>query len=184
LLLRTFIALETPISHRDALAEYLLRWKRIYSRGINWVNPQNLHQTLLFLGDTSSSLLPEIKQILQEAVLETHPFELTLKGFELFPATQPRLLWAKLEAAERRIFVLAKTLYQAISEIGLQPDQKPLKLHITMGRIKAAQTALAEQEFLSSPLPVTSALYDTITLYQSILRPEGAVYKPIESIKL
>jgi 2'-5' RNA ligase len=184
LILRTFIALETPDSHKTALAGYLSNWSRAYPRGINWVKPENLHLTLLFIGDTQDNDVREITPLLQEQLVKVEPFELSLTGFELFPAVQPRLLWAKLDAKDKRIFALAKQLNYALHEFGYELETRALKLHITMGRIKAPQLVSTEKEFLAAGLPTEAAVYDTITYYSSVLKPDGAVYKPLEIYKL
>lgn len=184
MILRTFVALETPAIHQAALASYLRKWTSAYPRGISWVKPENLHLTLLFLGDTPDNEIKEITPLLQEIMAQQHCFELRLTGFELFPAIQPRLLWAKLEAGDKRIFALAKQLNHAISEFGYELESRALKLHITMGRIKAQQIPSTENEFLAAALPTVPAVYDTVTYYSSVLKPEGAIYKPIERYQL
>jgi 2'-5' RNA ligase len=182
--LRTFIALELDETHKQAINEFLNVWSRTYNKNINWVKPENLHLTLLFIGDTESGDVANIKDILFEKTLRTGSFELNCLGFELFPAVSPRLLWVKLEARDKGIFAFAKDLNRAVKELGYEPDAKGLKLHITVGRIKAPQPVWIEEEFLRAELPNTTALYDTVTLYQSILKPDGPVYTPLEQFTL
>jgi RNA 2',3'-cyclic 3'-phosphodiesterase len=184
LILRTFVALDTPEVHKTPLTEYLKTWSRAYPQGINWVKPENLHLTLFFLGDTPDNDVKEITPLLQEALAKVAPFELKLTGFELFPAMQPRLLWAKLDATDKRIFALAKQLHYIFSEFGYELEARALKLHITMGRIKAQQLVSTEKEFMAAHLPAETATYDTVTLYSSLLKPDGAVYKPIKRYEL
>lgn len=182
--LRTFIALELPEVHKQAIQEHLNIWRRTYTKGINWVRNENLHLTLLFVGDTLSADIKPISEALFELILRTPCFSLNCLGFELFPAVEPRLLWVKLDSKDRSIFNFAKELNKAIREFGYEPDGKALKLHITVGRIKSQQPVWMEQEFLKASLVQESAIYNTITFYQSMLRPDGPVYTPLEQFTM
>ncbi len=182
--LRTFIALELPEVQKQAILSYLNTWRRAYPRGINWVKNENLHLTLLFVGETESVDIPQIKEALFDLVLKSGSFELNCLGFELFPAREPRLLWVKLDTKDKGIFSFGKELNRTVREFGYEPDAKPLKLHITVGRIKTQQPVWVEQEFLKSELPHETAIYNTVTYYQSLLRPEGPVYTALEQYTL
>lgn len=182
--LRTFIALEVPDVHRQPIAGYLANWCQAHKQGINWVSSPNLHLTLLFIGDVHSGDIPLLKEELFRLCIKTDAFAMKCLGFELFPAIQPRLLWVKLDTAEKGIFTFAKELSRTAREIGYEPDSKPLKLHITAARIKVQQPVWLEQEFMQSGLPNEPAIYDTVTLYQSILKPDGPEYISLQQYEL
>lgn len=182
--LRTFIALELAEEHKQAILSHLNIWSRSYPTGINWVKPPNLHLTLLFIGDTQSADIAQIKEAMFNLTQKINSFELSCMGFELFPAIEPRLLWVKLQSKDKEVFSFAKELSRMVKDFGYEPDAKALKLHVTVGRIKAQQPVWLEQEFLKAALPSQAAEYDTVTLYQSILKPEGPVYTPLEQYAL
>lgn len=182
--LRTFIALELPEAHKQAIVSYLSLWNRLHKTGINWVKAENLHLTLLFIGDTLSGDVTQLSEDIFKEVIKNKPFSLKPVGFELFPAKEPRLLWVKLQAEDNTIFHFAKQLTHIVKEFHYAPDVKPLKLHITVCRIKSPQPVWLEQEFMQSPLNLDYAKYDTVTLYQSILRPDGPVYTPLKQLNM
>lgn len=182
--LRTFIALELPEIHKQDILQYLNVWSKLHKNGITWVKPENLHLTLLFIGETQNADLPELSKALFDVMLKTSGFELKCLGFELFPAKAPRLLWVKLDTQDRAIFQLAKDLNKAVRDFGCEPDAKSLKLHITVGRIKSPQPAWLEQEFMQSQLLQATALYDTVTFYQSVLKQDGPVYTAIQQFNM
>jgi len=178
--LRTFIALELPEIHKQDILQYLNLWSRAHRNGINWVKPENLHLTLLFIGETQNVDVPEITKAMFDVMIKTAGFELKCLGFELFPAKEPRLIWVKLDTRDTGIYQLAKELNRAVREMGYEPDAKSLKLHITVGRIKTRQPVWLEQEIMQSQLLQEPALYDTVTFYQSMLKPDGPVYTAIQ----
>jgi len=182
MIFRTFVALELPESQRQELQKYLAIWSK--TSPANWVRPENLHITLLFIGDTEAGKIGELGDILRERAGELSPQQLTMLGFELFPSVNPRLLWVKLKGAGKDLFSFPGALAKDIIPLGLKPDMKPLKLHITMARIKQQFQAWQEREFLSSSLGSEPFTCNKITLYKSELRPAGPVYTALEHIEL
>lgn len=179
---RSFIALETPEAVHKSLVERLLYLKT--NRGVNWVKEQNLHLTLLFLGDVESTRIPVLEKILTEHAARQEAFPLALKGLELFPAKAPRLIWASLESQDDALFRWHKDLLKAVRGEGFEPDVKPLRLHITLGRIRSALPVPLEREVLQSTINKGIYSYDTLTLYRSVLKPEGPVYHVLHQYKL
>jgi RNA 2',3'-cyclic 3'-phosphodiesterase len=182
--LRTFIALEVPETHKQAILGYLSSWSRLHKNGINWVKPENLHLTMLFIGDTQSGDIPQLQEALFNLIIKRAGFRMKCLGFELFPAREPRLIWAKLDTADKEVYSFAKDLNRTVRELGYEPDIKPLKLHITVGRIKVQQPVWLEQEIMQSALLSEPAVYDEITLYQSMLKPDGPVYTPLQQYRM
>ncbi len=179
---RTFIALEPPKSVFLNLKEKLNTFKS--TQGVNWVKEQNLHLTLLFLGDVDSTRINELSGILEQATEIAAPFNLSLQGLELFPYKDPRLVWATLLEQDDSLFQWHKSLLKEVRKAGFEPDIKPLKLHITLGRIKTKLPVSKEREILESKVDKDFFSYDTITLYRSILKPEGPVYQILDQYNL
>lgn len=179
---RCFIALEAGDAVRRNLEGHLSRFK--VQPGVNWVTPANLHLTLLFLGDVEAALIPDLEKILADSAKQAAAFPLALQGLEIFPAKQPRLIWATLTAQDEELFRWHKELLGSVRAAGFAPDAKPLRLHITLGRIKAALPAWLEREIMQSAVDSATYDYDTITLYRSVLKPDGPVYHVLEQYRL
>lgn len=179
---RCFIALEPP----EAVAKCLqTRLRELNSNPqVKWVSPQNLHVTMLFLGDTDASLIPDIAAVVERHADEFPTPKLSLRGLELFPSREPRLVWASLKSEDDAIFGLHKALLKDIRALGCSPDPKPLKLHITLGRTKTTLPVWLEESVLKSS--VDSMLYDysRLTIYRSVLRPEGPTYHILHQFEL
>lgn len=147
---------------------------------MKWTAPENLHLTLLFLGDTKAELIPDLANITHELARAWEAVSLVPKGIGLFPAQEPRMLWLSLDAAQSHILELHRHLSKEVRALGIAPDAKNLRLHVTLGRIKQQIPPHLERQILSTSIPAGSMVFDTLTLYRSILRPEGPKYIIIE----
>ncbi len=179
---RCFIALEAPSAAQSCLAERLRLLKT--QPGVKWVEERNLHLTLLFLGDVDSVRIPEMEDMIDSCAAGCQPFQLALRGLEIFPPRSPRLVWASVAQQDAQLSALHKELLGALRREGFTPDAKPLKLHITLGRIKRALPVMLEREILASGLDNSFQAFDTLTLYRSVLKPEGPVYHVLRQYKL
>ena len=92
-------------------------------------------------------------------------------------------MWATLLEQDDSLFQWHKSLLKEVRKAGFEPDIKPLKLHITLGRIKT-KLPLARKRILESKVDKDFFSYDTITLYRSILKPEGPVYQILDQYNL
>src|SRR4051812_16011012 len=93
---RTFIALDMGKAVRDrliALQETLAR----AGTAVNWVSPENLHLTLLFLGEVDMLDVPHVCKAVGAGAGQHASFTLTVEGTGCFPnPRRPRILWAGL----------------------------------------------------------------------------------------
>lgn len=179
---RSFIALEAPEELRRSLIERLRLWRA--QRGVKWVEDQNLHLTLVFLGDVESGRIPEIEAMLEESLAGCAPFRLEPRGVEIFPAREPRLIWCSLSSADERLRRLHRELVNSLRRAGFAPDAKPLKLHITLGRIRSALHPALEREIMASGIDTAARDFGSVTLYRSVLRPEGPLYQALKHFRL
>src|SRR5713226_2374620 len=91
--LRTFIAVDIGKPNRDrvvALQEALGRT----GVEVKWVEPENLHVTLLFLGEVEDRAMPEVCRAVQGVTVRHAPFPMSIESAGCFPnARRPRILW-------------------------------------------------------------------------------------------
>ena len=187
--LRTFIACCLPARLTDQLAgvQDCLRNLRLPLR---WVRPDNIHLTLKFLGDLPPDLLPAVERAMTVAAGCQVPFELRGAGLGYFPGPKrARVVWIGLQGDTLNLGNLQTTLADELT--GLDPDRFPqtrrsFRGHLTVGRVKGrmplnkALEALKEcGGFRSEPFRV-----NRVALYQSDLRPTGAVYTRLAAAPL
>jgi 2'-5' RNA ligase len=183
-MIRSFIALELPAELKTELVEILNRYQGRTAAGINWVKPENLHLTLVFIGDVQPELLSEVDEAIKELLIGFPAFKFKAMGLELFPAKEPRMLWLKLEAENEDVFKLQRRMIGALRSLGIEPDRKYLKLHVTLARLKTAMHDELAREIMQTEINKQSLVYQSICLFRSVLAPSGPSYSVIEQYNL
>ena len=177
---RLFIAV--PVKFEEKTLDHISKIKeQLYHENIRWVDTDNVHITLKFLGDTPEDLIEEIDESLREIVQNFSVTSLDIKDLGVFPNKhRPRVIWLGL--SENEILTgLFKEIEEKMQDLGYEPEHRAFSPHLTLGRVKflrnlrLLERLLSEYEgFYFQKLPVKK-----IVLYESILRPQGAQYIPL-----
>ncbi|MCT8989098.1 RNA 2',3'-cyclic phosphodiesterase [Chelativorans sp. SCAU2101] len=127
---RLFTALEIP---RDAaLSLSLLRGGL---PGARWVDVEDYHLTLRFIGDVEGHVADEIASALDR--VRRPSFQLTLSGVGAFGQKKPHAVWAGV-ASSPDLFALQAEIERICQRIGLAPDPRKFTPHVTLARLKNA----------------------------------------------
>jgi 2'-5' RNA ligase len=137
---RLFTAIELPDEVRDEL--YRLRMPL---PGARWIEPQNYHVTLRFVGDIQNREAREF--IANLARLEPDGFEIRLSGLGAFGGDDPHAIFADVES-NPRLDELARAHDKAARNAGLASDPRPFKPHVTLARLRNS-SAEAVARFLT-----------------------------------
>jgi RNA 2',3'-cyclic 3'-phosphodiesterase len=182
---RLFIAVpaipETELSETIRVLQSELR-----SEQINWVSPKNLHFTLQFLGDTNEKQIPEIVKGLHEISMKFHLVSGILKGIGYFSQQgNPRVIFTELEGLPE-MATMATEIFKMTETIGFIPDHRKFKPHLTLGRIKYLRNKPSFFKLVDSFKDKVFQKFtaNQIILFESILRPQGPAYRPIEKFIL
>lgn len=183
--IRTFIAIKiTP--EKKFLNLYLKLKELLNCENIKWVEENNFHLTLRFLGNTTQNQVEEIQYILEKIVSKFQPFQIKLKGVGYFEnKKQPRVLFAKINNS-RKLQLLATEIKEQIIPLGFMKGTKEFSPHLTLGRIKFIKR---KNDFYSlinkfEETEIQKIVVSEIIFYQSILKPGGSIYKPIKITNL
>ena len=97
--LRTFIAIELDQQLKASLADIQARLRSaVPPRAVRWVQPEGIHLTLKFLGDTPLDKVEPVKAALAQAAREIPAFAVTVGGVGCFPdARRPRVSWVGVQ---------------------------------------------------------------------------------------
>jgi 2'-5' RNA ligase len=127
---RLFTALEIP---RDAaLSLSLLRGGL---PGARWIDVENYHLTLRFIGDVEGHVADEIANALDR--VRRPAFQLTLCGVGTFGSKKPHALWAGV-AASPDLSALQAEIERICQRIGVPGDPRKFMPHVTLARLKNA----------------------------------------------
>ncbi len=186
--MRTFIAVEIQHGLADKIYEFILKSKQqIKSNKISWVKKENLHITLKFLGEASDKEVEVVRDVLNEVVKNFSKFSFFVKDIGVFPNIRnARVIWLGIEDEKNNLSLLSKIINEELLRKGLQKENKDFVSHITIGRIKNLANSSEIEKYIHNNLGLNFGENTTefITFFQSILKPEGPIYLPIEKFYL
>lgn len=126
---RLFSGIQLPPEVREQLAD--LKQPLPSTR---WVQPENLHITLRFLGDVPPPVAREFTANLSNIAFD--PFPLRLVGLNTFGGDAPRVIFAAVETSAP-LFDLARANETAARRAGLAPESRKFVPHITLARLQS-----------------------------------------------
>lgn len=177
--IRAFIALELPTSLKDYL--YQLGQQlggQLPARSVKWVKPQNMHLTLVFLGDgVTAEQVTEISGRIDQIAAAFAPFNFHLSKLGAFPNPKaPRVIWVGIDGDVKPLQTLKSQLDQALEPLGWKPEKRRYSPHLTLGRVKDSHAI--GRAFLPFGKPVQTREFTTtaVHLYSSTLTPQGPQY--------
>ncbi len=183
--IRTFIAIEIPGELKAAirqLQEVLMR-----ERGdVKWVRPEGIHITLKFLGDVETGRIPDIGEAVKQAAEGLRTFELQSGGAGFFPGPgRPRVIWIGIDTGADILIRLAEGIDRNLSALGFEKEKRPFSPHVTIGRVRSPGGMDRTVEKLQSlSIPCIGFRVENIIVMKSVLQQTGAVYTPLQTIKL
>jgi RNA 2',3'-cyclic 3'-phosphodiesterase len=146
------------------------------------VNNQNLHFTLIFLGNIGLGVVDDIKIKLSEIQFE--PIKLTFAGIGGFPHLNfARVVWVGVdEIGKQRLVSLAEQVVLKMSQIGIKPD-KPFTPHLTLIRVKGRSLNM-RTEILDKyqKKNFSSDIIDKVHIKRSDLTSSGPRYTNIFTV--
>jgi len=179
--IRGFIAIDLPAGVRQSLETLGLELKKS-DAAVGWTRPEGIHLTLKFLGNVTPETIDLIKPVLADIGSHTAVFCLQAAGCGAFPnVKQPRVIWAGMRGESEPLTRLQREVDLAMTGFGFQPEDRPFKPHLTLGRVRGRQHLLALQQLLLAHQEFTAEPFDVteLVLYKSELRPDGARYTPL-----
>lgn len=178
---RLFIGIPIQSSNAFQTTENWRAGKLFRSHVLKWAKPENWHVTLIFLGSTPESAIPLLQNLIENSFDSIPAFRTELSGLGVFPNTaHPKVLWIGIQDISVLMPSYLKLL-ELLLKHGFTLENKPLKPHLTLGRIKnssgnAVFTMLIE-EYCKTNFGTVEV--GQIILYESISSSEGPIYKPL-----
>jgi 2'-5' RNA ligase len=114
--------------------------------GARWIDRENYHITLRFLGDIDDRAAQEAANMLDR--VERAPFDLHLEGLASFGGRKPRAVVASV-APEPALLDLQAEQERLMRRIGLDPEARKFTPHVTLARLRGS-SSLDVAEYLSA----------------------------------
>lgn len=182
--MRLFVALDLPADLRRRLAA-LVGSLRAGLPDANWVRPEAVHLTLAFLGERPEDEAPLLRAALVPVFARHAPFVVQVGGAGVFPRRrEARVLWLGLDggsALEELQREVAERVHEVLS---LEPEGRPFRPHLTLGRCRRPWPARAVRRFEESAQLEAELLVDHGSLIESTLSPDGSVYEEVARFPL
>jgi RNA 2',3'-cyclic 3'-phosphodiesterase len=137
---RLFTGLELP----PAIAAQLALLRGGIS-GARWIDADNYHITLRFIGDIDERTAGEVADVLGE--IRRAAFPVAIEQLSWFGADKPRAIIARIKPTAPLIELQAEH-ERRLRRIGLEADTRKFTPHVTLARLRSAST-LAVADYLS-----------------------------------
>ena len=179
--MRAFFAIEVS----DDVKKYLTAVVAAAARhvdGVRWVNEAGRHITLKFLGEIEEGTAEELKTALTYIGAKHAPFVAAIRDIDAFPdKRRARVVVITLENGVDNIANIYNDIEKTCENLGFEKEKRAYTPHITLGRRKVPgpvpDKALVKLERMSFNV-------DSVVLFKSTLRPEGALYTTVWKIDL
>jgi 2'-5' RNA ligase len=184
---RTFIAVDIGKTIRERLVVLQDRLARA-AGAVKWTEPENLHVTLLFLGEVDERELPAVCRVVEQETASVSQFEMSVEQLGCFPnARRPRVIWAGVTQGREELCAIHDRLEPPLLELGCyRREERKFTPHVTLGRVRADRQGdgLARElerhcQWQGGQTPVHEVL-----VMRSELRAQGPSYTVLSRPKL
>ena len=154
---RLFAGLEIPAEIGQSLSNL-----RGGLPGARWIDPENYHVTLRFIGDIDGMSANEIALMLFR--INRKPFEVKVQGLQSFGGKKPRAVVASVEPS-RPLIELQAELERLMQRLGLDPEGRKFTPHVTLARLHDASShswRRASCCFRRAPPPAAGPMWSRI----------------------
>lgn len=182
---RVFIAININEDARQKLADIQGKLRKC-GADVRWVEPENIHLTLRFLGYVSNAVLKDVFEASKNSVCGTAPFEIFLSKIGVFPdLKRPRVIWAGIRES-KMLSSIVHNLSGLLKQCGFPQEEKDYRPHLTLGRVRSAKNkeGLVRAIKANENWNGGSLIVREMRVMESILKPEGAEYSLLHVIRM
>lgn len=174
--MRLFVAVDLSDDVREKIEDVLRVFKDF--KGVKPVEKENLHITLMFLGEVPDRRVEVVKESLRGIKLD--PFKIRLKGLGNF---NYRVFWVGVVEGNEYLSILAKEVENSLKKVGFKRD-KDFVAHATIARVKRLDSndriKLEKALEMFKDYDFGEMVVDSFKLKKSTLTPKGPIYEDIE----
>jgi 2'-5' RNA ligase len=166
---RIFTAIEIP----EHVAQ-MLAFLRGGLPGARWIDPENYHITLRFIGDVDVNVAHDVASMLDS--VNRAPFELRFDGLASFGGRKPRAVFANV-ASSQALTDLQAEHERLMQRVGLAPEGRKYTPHVTLARLRdSSSRQVADYLSERGSFRSASVRVDRFVLYSSRASVGGGPY--------
>jgi 2'-5' RNA ligase len=120
--------------------------------GARWIDPENYHMTLRFIGDIDDALAREIASLLDQ--VRRRGFAMRFDGLSSFGGRRPRAVIAAIPPVAPLIELQAEH-ERIMQRVGLEPEGRKFSPHVTLARLRDTSSRQVA-DYLATRGPFTS----------------------------
>jgi 2'-5' RNA ligase len=150
-----------------------------WAQKLRWTKPENIHITMRFLGAIDPAQLEQISTQLDQRLVKQKTIPITLTSPQPFPSLKKARMLASLVQKNDQLEQLAGVLETIAVDADLEPETRPFRGHVTVGRFRKPVRGL--QDLLQDPSTVSMDV-DHVILFKSELKSTGAEYTQLKNL--
>ncbi len=176
--MRTFVAAEV---HSDEVLNAIAKLQTDFNIKATPVSKQNMHFTLLFLGEISEGTAENVKSVLSS--IKFKPIDVSFTHVGAFPNPNfPRVIWVGIDdASAKQLVDLAHQVEEKLGPLGFRSD-KTFKPHLTIFRVKNKVDNISKKIETFKNTKIGKEIISDIRFKQSILTPNGPIYSDLQVV--
>lgn len=176
--LRTFIAVELDDAIRNRALE-LIRQLSTSPADVKWVEAENLHFTLHFLGEIPIEDAARVCQKVKALVARMPSFEIEVGGVSAFPSVAaPRTIYVGVQQGTEELINLHAAIGHELVKLGFREESRRFMPHLTLGRVRGSQGTAELADLLRDNADDIAGVTDVseVTVFSSNLSGRGPTY--------
>jgi len=191
--MRAFFAVDLPDDLANPIADAQAAFEG--AEGLRFVDPEQAHVTLKFLGEVDESdtddSAPSLDDVIAAGELavadaDVDPFECAIAGFGVFPSLDyVSVVWAGIDEGSAELTALHEAIETETTALGVDPEEHAFTPHVTLARMNDARGKGLVRDVVQNRDPEIGRFEaEEVRLVSSTLTDDGPVYEAVASIEL
>ncbi len=187
--MRCFIAIDIDERIRTALRNLqqdMAEAADIRKSDVKWVRPETMHLTLKFLGEIRDQEIVDMCTAVKAVAARHKAFDFAVSKVGYFGGQSARVLWVGAGLECRELLQLQQDLEEELASAGWPKEGRKFSGHLTLCRIRNSKAGLELAPLTEryQDFDLGTVRCDSLSVYQSQLRPEGALYTSLGNFRL
>jgi 2'-5' RNA ligase len=182
--IRSFIAIEVDAADVQERILWFQKGLVDTNADLKLVKTENIHITLKFLGDITTSMKEKISEELKW--IQFSPFEIEFRDVGVFPRlNRINVIWIGIKKGIPELVDLKNQIESRLTSIGFRQETQRFRPHLTIARVRSARN---KNKLTTVILELQNSVFgslliDSIKFKKSILTPMGPLYSTLLEVK-